>query len=302
MKTNFRFPLPRPLAQDWVVGGSVPDRVMYCRGVTTMSCATSLFLILPILCSVQAVPTTDLDDGLAQRSTESSGQGEDTRSASSQPKPFDLTSGLAIAGVILSISGIFYALIGVGKRRFHIFWSAVYLTSLAITVLITYLVDPPISEAIQGAYVTAAAGSGLIVGVLTSLYLSEYLEGLACLLGGFCFSMWLLVLRPGGLIHNYVGKVVFISVLTAIGYGLSFPTRTREYALIASMSFAGGTVIILGADCFGRTGLKEFWFYLWSMSSSSRFFRMHADKFPRSERQTFPARSYDLPPYTRNED
>ena len=89
-------------------------------------------------------------------------------------------------------------------------------------------------------------------------------EGLGCFLGGFCFSMWLMVLKPGGLITSTAGKAIFISGLTAAGFAIYVSHYTRTHGIIGCASFAGATAIVLGIDCYSRAGLKEFWLYIWS--------------------------------------
>lgn len=49
--------------------------------------------------------------------------------------------------------------------------------------------NPPVVDAIQGAYVTAVVITGLLTGGLAVVF-PEVTEALGCLLGGFCVSMW----------------------------------------------------------------------------------------------------------------
>jgi hypothetical protein len=128
---------------------------------------------------------------------------------------------------------------------------------------------PHVSDAIQGAYLVASVLTGLIFGGI-SLIFTEVTEGLGCLLGGFCMSMWFLALRPGGLIQSTSGRAIFIGVFAAVTYATSFSHYTRNHGLIISIAFAGATATVLGIDCFSRAGLKEFWLYLWSRFSESR--------------------------------
>lgn len=130
-------------------------------------------------------------------------------------------------------------------------------------ILIVYVMNTPISDAKQGAYFAAACVSGLIFGG-GSVIFADVTEGLGCLLGGFCLSMWLMVLTPGGLLSSTTGKAIFISCFTAAGFALYISHYTRPYGLIGCTSFAGATAIVLGIDCFSRAGLKEFWLYIWS--------------------------------------
>ena len=133
----------------------------------------------------------------------------------------------------------------------------------AFQILIVYVINPPISDAKQGAYLSAAVLTGVVFGG-GSVIFSDVAEGLGCLLGGFCLSMWFMVLKPGGLINSTAGKAIFISTFTAAGFALYVSHYTRNYGIIGCASFAGATAIVLGIDCFSRAGLKEFWLYIWS--------------------------------------
>jgi hypothetical protein len=168
--------------------------------------------------------------------------------------------------VLLILTGAVYAVLGIRYKYFHVFFSAAYLASLAVAILIVYVMSLPVSTSIQGAYVAATAVSGIVVGG-AALVLVDMMQGLGCLLGGFTFSMWLLVLKPGGLLTSKWGRVGFITGLTLAGFSTSFSHITRPYGLIVFTSFSGSTAIILGIDCFSRAGLKEFWVYLWSVNS-----------------------------------
>lgn len=179
----------------------------------------------------------------------------------------DITPGFAVGGVFLIISGVAYTLIGIKNKWLHICLSAAYLASLSVTVLILYVMNPPVSNAIQGAYLVAIVMTGLILGGAAIVF-KEMTEGLGCLLGGFCFSMWLLVLKPGGLLTSVGGIAGFISAFTLAAFATSFSHVTRPYGLIVGTSFGGATVIVLGIDCFSRAGLKEFWAYLWNLNDN----------------------------------
>jgi hypothetical protein len=167
--------------------------------------------------------------------------------------------------------------VGIKNKWLHIYLSAAYLASLAVTVLIMYVMNPPVSNAVQGAYVVAVAMTGLILGGAAIVF-TEITEGLGCLLGGFCFSMWLLVLKPGGLLTATSSKSIFIAAFTLAVFATSFSHYTRPYGLIVSISFAGATVVVLGIDCFSRAGLKEFWAYLWDLNDD--LFPLGATSYP----------------------
>ncbi|KAI8940696.1 hypothetical protein NX059_001964 [Plenodomus lindquistii] len=191
-----------------------------------------------------------------------------------QPK---LTPAMGLSGVILLLSGLVYGIIGIKNKWVYVFGSAAYLTALAVSVLIVYLMSPPVSHAVQGGFFVAAFITGVIFGAL-SLVFSDITEGFGCLLGGFCLSMWFLSLKDGGLISSTTGRAIFIGCMSAGGYSLSFSHYTRNHGLIASIAFSGATVAILGIDCLASSGWKEFWLYLWNLNDD--VFPLNTNTYP----------------------
>ncbi|KIW89704.1 uncharacterized protein Z519_09860 [Cladophialophora bantiana CBS 173.52] len=188
-----------------------------------------------------------------------------------------LTPAFGIAGVILIVLGSTYALIGVKTRWVQIFLSCAFLASIATTALVDYVMNPPVTDAVQGGFFVAIFMTGAVFGG-GALVFKEVTEGFACLLGGFCFSMWLLTLRAGGLITSSGGKGAFIGIFCVVFWALSWTSYTRPYALIGSISFSGATAFTLGVDCFTRAGLKEFWFYIWNLNDN--LFPLNTNTFP----------------------
>ncbi|KAK7940884.1 uncharacterized protein PG986_013271 [Apiospora aurea] len=189
-----------------------------------------------------------------------------------------VTPGWGVAGAILIATGVVYTLIGIKNTWLNAFGSTAYLSSLCTTVLILYVMVLPVTNGIQGAYVVAVVCTGLLLGG-GAIVFRDLTESLGCLLGGFCFSMWLLSLHEGGLLQgNTSGKAVFIIVFTLASFALYFSRYTRAYGLIALMSFTGATVIVLGIDCFSRAGLKEFWAWIWDLNSN--LFPLGATTYP----------------------
>lgn len=173
-----------------------------------------------------------------------------------------ITPAIGVTGVILLCTGVAYTIIGIKHKWLLVFLSAAYLASLSITVLIIYVMSPPISDAIQGAYFVAAFGTGIIFGAV-SLVFKEVTEGFGCIVGGFCLSMWFLCLKPGGLIASTTGRAIMIGAFSAVGWSLAFSQYTRTYGTIICTSFGGAMITMIGIDCFSRAGLKEFWIYIW---------------------------------------
>src|SRR4051812_39531574 len=101
----------------------------------------------------------------------------------------EITPGWAVAGTILLGTGVVYALFGVRAKLVHTFFSAAFLAALGTTVLILYLMTPPATLAVQGAFVVAAVCTGAALGGLAVLF-RDLAECLGCLLGGFSLSMW----------------------------------------------------------------------------------------------------------------
>ncbi|KAK4193638.1 hypothetical protein QBC35DRAFT_445978 [Podospora australis] len=190
-----------------------------------------------------------------------------------------ITPGWSVAGTIMLITGTAYALVGIKTKWLHTYFSAAFLASLSTTTLIVYVMVPPVSNAIQGAYVVAVVCTGAILGGLAIIF-KEITECLGGPLGGFCFSMWLLTLQPGGLVQSVGGKIAFIASFTFSGFGLYFLPwmQIRMYALIACISFSGATVTVMGIDCFSRAGLKEFWAYIWALND--KLFPLGAATYP----------------------
>ncbi|KAG6012704.1 hypothetical protein E4U54_007333 [Claviceps lovelessii] len=193
------------------------------------------------------------------------------------PLPPQLTPGWGVAGVIMLVTGVVYTLVGIKNRWIHTFFSTAYMTALGVAVLIVYVMNVPVGNALQSGYVVAVIMSGCAVGG-ASMFFKELTEGLGCALGGFCISMWLLCLVPGGLLHTVTSKAVFIASFTLVGFALYFSIWTRDWSLIVLIAFGGSTVTVLGIDCFSRAGLKEFWAYVWAINDN--LFPLGADTYP----------------------
>ncbi|KAH8724723.1 hypothetical protein GQ44DRAFT_727511 [Phaeosphaeriaceae sp. PMI808] len=219
------------------------------------------------------IPSTDASTSTVPGPTSSAGS-DPTNPLPIRPK---VTPAMGLTGALLLITGLVYAVIGIKNKWVYVSGSAAYLTALAVTVLIVYLMNSPVSDGVQAAFFVAAFVTGVIFGVL-SLVFSDITEGFGCLLGGFCLSMWFLSLKSGGLIESTTGRAIFIGCMSAGGYSLSFSRYTRNYSLIASISFSGATATMLGIDCLTRAGWKEFWLYLWNLNDN--IFPLNTNTYP----------------------
>ncbi|KAF3901784.1 hypothetical protein AA313_de0204537 [Arthrobotrys entomopaga] len=188
-----------------------------------------------------------------------------------------LTAAFAFAGFLLLVAGVPYTLAGVRHKQIHIFLSTALLASLGVSVLIIYVMNPPVSNGLQGGYVAAVAITGLVFGGLAVIF-PEVTEVLACLLGGFCLAQWFLVLKPGGLVTGGYQKIIFILCFSIGLFCLALHHVTRPYGMIFSIAFSGATVTVLGIDFFSRAGLKEFWLYVWGLNDN--IFPLGTKTFP----------------------
>ncbi|KOS36783.1 hypothetical protein ACN38_g12454 [Penicillium nordicum] len=188
-----------------------------------------------------------------------------------------ITPAWGVGGFILIALGAILAFIGVRQQWVQILLSTGFLSALGVTVLIIYVMSPPVSNAVQGGYLVAVFFTGAVFGGL-SLVFREICEGLGCLLGGFCLSMWFLALKSGGLLTESGPKAGMIIAFAVGFYSLSFSHYTRSYGLIGCTSFAGATALVLGIDCYSRAGLKEFWLYIWGLNNN--VFPLRTDTYP----------------------
>lgn len=229
-----------------------------------------------------------------------------------------VTPGMGVAGIFLMLGGLACCLVGIKikrlvclfvvnhvgagsltGKRLHIFLSSAFLAGLSVTVLIIYVMNPPVGNILQGGYVAATIITGLVVGGL-SIVFPEVTEGLGCLLGGFCLSMWcmsrpvvpwvqcmtddvptVLVLKPGGLVTTTYGKLIMIGSFCFAIFALALHRVTRPWGLIGSLSFAGATAVVLGIDCYSRAGLKEFWIYIWNLNDD--LFPLGTNTYPHTK-------------------
>ncbi|KAI9166740.1 hypothetical protein HJFPF1_02854 [Paramyrothecium foliicola] len=227
----------------------------------------------PIKSTRTPIPTVTSSKGPIDNSTFFN----DTIPEGQLPLRPEITPGWGVAGTILLLTGGAYTLIGIKNRWVHTFFSAAYAAALGITVLIVYVMTNPVSNGVQGGFVVATVVAGCIVGAAATFF-KEITEGLGCALGGFCLSMWLLCLVPGGLLKTVPSKAIFISSFTVAGFAFYFSRWTRDWALMTMIAFAGATATVLGIDAFSRAGLKEFWAYVWDLNDN--LFPLGADTYP----------------------
>jgi hypothetical protein len=179
--------------------------------------------------------------------------------------------------MILILSGLLYAFWSLKKRLIHNFISVGYGGALAVTCLIVFVEGSNSSPGQEAGYVVAAILTGAVLGGLSSPF-AVLTEGAGCFLGGFCLSMWVMCLKSDGLITSKAASTVFILATSAAIGILGFVRYTRDRALTVCVPFSGATAVVLGIDCFTKSGLKEFWVYIWNINSN--LFPLNTNHYP----------------------
>ncbi|KKK21980.1 hypothetical protein ARAM_006581 [Aspergillus rambellii] len=230
-KSSADVPVTRTTGAATVIGNST--------STSTSTTATS---------SVTTIPTINTSEP-------SNEDGANSTAPGALPLEPVVTPALGIGGFILIATGSILAVIGIRNLWVQVFLSSAFLTSLGVTVLIVYVMSPPVRVAIQGAYLVAIFFTGITFGAL-SIVFKELTEGL-----GYTNA------RTG-----------FIGAISVGFYAISFSHYTRPYGLIASTAIAGGTAVALGIDCFSKAGLKEFWLYIWALNDN--IFPLDTNTYP----------------------
>ncbi|TID19516.1 25S rRNA (cytosine-C(5))-methyltransferase [Venturia nashicola] len=246
------------------------------NGSGTSSAQTSFSVRPSISAAIDIPPASGTTTGSVVTSTSAA---NDTTRGDPIPLPLQpkITPAIGFAGAVLIITGLAYTLVGVKNQWLYSFLGVAYLVSLATTVLFIYCMNPPVSNGVQGAFLIAAIFAGCLAGGVALIF-RDLVDGVGCLLGGFCLAMWFLCLKAGGLVQSLLGKAIFIGCMSAAVFSPAISSKTRKYGLIGSIPFSGATATILGIDCFSRAGLKEFWVYIWEINDNE--FPLNTTTYP----------------------
>lgn len=177
------------------------------------------------------------------------------------------------------ISGAVYTVFGMMRQWVHCCFSFAFLVAVSITVLELLLVPSPISNGAQAGYIVAVIAGGALAGGIATLR-PMFFHFFGSVLGGFCFSMWLLTLKQSALFgQDALKNGIFIAVFSVVSLAFYCNPRTRLYLVMLSSSFSGATALILGIDCLSCAGLKEFWAWIWNLPNDT-LFPLDADTYP----------------------
>ncbi|KAH0283857.1 hypothetical protein M436DRAFT_65707 [Aureobasidium namibiae CBS 147.97] len=186
------------------------------------------------------------------------------------PLPPRLTPAFGLAGALLIMTSIPYALASIRYGRLYMSISCTYLVCIGITVIILFTtkhLDAGISDRAQGGYLVAAVLPAIIVGGLLQWFVGWLARRAGCVLGGFCMAMWIETLCPGGVIKTSSMTALLIGAMCAVSLTPSIPMLKKwaDPAYMTFSAFSGSTAFVLGIDCYSRAGLKEFWAYTWHL-------------------------------------
>ncbi|KAK4053755.1 hypothetical protein OIV83_001411 [Microbotryomycetes sp. JL201] len=169
-----------------------------------------------------------------------------------------------VLGALLVLSGFALTIFGSRNRTslFLIcFWATAMVVALVILATGVQKANHPPPSTTRGLYLFASLASGAVVGAAGILWWqgAQYVCGA---IGGFCIAMFLLALRPDGLIRVAWGKYVLLVGFATLGFALSCVPKLMYSTILFGSAALGATVLVLGIDCFTRSNLKEFYVYL----------------------------------------
>lgn len=160
----------------------------------------------------------------------------------------------------------------------YCFLSLAYSVAIGVTMIILLLIHGDVSNSLQGGFVAVVIIGGCIVGGC-GFFKPVACEPFGCLLGGFCFGMWMLTLVQSGLLAQDATKNgLFLSGMSILTVLLYFWRFTKHYTMTASSAFVGATALVLGIDFVSNAGLKEYWVWIWNLNED--LFPPDADTYP----------------------
>ncbi|WVQ85089.1 hypothetical protein IAT38_007253 [Cryptococcus sp. DSM 104549] len=191
-----------------------------------------------------------------------------------------------ILGAFLILTGIPVAVLG-GKNR----WSSLAIASgytlmmFTLVMILRFGVQPnlqgptihPPNRTLRGLYLLACIISSFI-GAGLGIFFFNFAKYWVSAAGGFCFGWFLLATRQGGLIQSVLGRWGLLGSLTVVAFVASLPKVMNPHMMLASTGWMGATAFVLGADCYTRAGLKEF--YIYNLGFHELFPKLDGAKYP----------------------
>lgn len=154
--------------------------------------------------------------------------------------------GLIAAGLIITFSG---------KRFFKILLAASgFVAGLIISVNILSGMEYLLSfcNFSQTIYLAIGISIGLILAAVCFI-LWEVGVLVAAGYGGYALACWVLSLKEGGLVQNFLTRELFIAVVSAVAVVLAW--FFSDLAIVATSAFGGAMTLVFGADILLNWGL-----------------------------------------------
>lgn len=169
----------------------------------------------------------------------------------------ELSWDTGVLGTILIAVGIFLTFFG--RKYFKAFlgaagFFAAALLGLFILFFIHEVIYPFTSYArwiIYGGSVVMGA-----LGAAAAVMLWKVGVFAAAGMGGFWLGTFLMSLKAGGLIENYIGRNIFITITTIAALVAVF--FFESLILIVASAVTGAHALVIGVDCFVNWGFKLF--------------------------------------------
>lgn len=160
-----------------------------------------------------------------------------------------------LIGIILIILGL--GLTFMGKSLFKPAMGTVGFVGFALLAYIPLVViDHNYSFGENGDWIKLAVS--LVAGLIGFAILYSFTGVALYVIGGLCgfsLAIWLMSMKPGGLIENTAGRSVFIAVAVVIGIVVAF--FAKNAILIGGTSIIGSFMFFIGVDVFAKTGMND---------------------------------------------
>ncbi|KAJ2423357.1 hypothetical protein GGF41_003172, partial [Coemansia sp. RSA 2531] len=171
-----------------------------------------------------------------------------------------------VVGAVLVLSGVYYLVVAHRHQRFALYPS-VFLTWFALVYMLCTLLHPPVQAAGHGdsirrraIYLSIAILQGISTMLVTSCLLNQgrgklwTVFGRVCLggLSGSALSFYLLAMSPNGLVQHVGGRAAIAVVCAVVMTMTLLYLPGRMFS--ACSSILGSYILVLGVDCFVRTG------------------------------------------------
>jgi len=143
------------------------------------------------------------------------------------------TAGYCVAAIALMSVGLILALFANWRHVLvYCFLSVALCVAVGLVMIILLLMPSNVSNGLQGGFVAVVIIGGSIIGGCAT-FKPAACEPFGCLLGGFCFGMWMLTLRQSGLLGQEKTKNgIFLSAMSVAPVLFYFSRVTKHHTVM----------------------------------------------------------------------